>query len=109
MRHIRGLDEIEGQEKESLARILKTVLLKYDGLFGFRLPFIMVVHQRPTDGAESYDHCHLSIEFYPPHRSRNKLKYQGGSETGAGAHINVTSPEEAASELREVTVDDKLG
>lgn len=109
MRHIRGLDEIEGREKESLARILKTVLLKYDGLFGFRLPFIMAIHQRPTDRAESYDHCHLSIELYPPHRNRDKLKYQGGSETGAGAHINVTSPEEAARELRKVTVDDKLG
>lgn len=101
-RHFSGLDEIEEAEKWGLARMLKTVLLKYDGLFGFRLPFIMVVHQRPTDGAENYEHCHMSIEFYPPHRSRDQLKYLAGSETGAGAHINVTSPEAAADELRGV-------
>lgn len=104
-RHLRGLDELREAEKKSLARTLKTVLLKYDGLFGFRLPFIMAMHQRPTDGAEEYDHCHLSIEFYPPHRSRDQLKYLAGSETGAGAHINVTSPEAAAEELRGVRID----
>jgi len=101
-RHFTGLDEIVEAEKWSLARVLKTVLLKYDGLFGFRLPFIMVVHQRPTDWEQSYEHCHMSIEFYPPHRSRDQLKYLAGSETGAGAHINVTSPEIAADELRRV-------
>ena len=65
----------------------------------------MAFHQRPTDG-KTYDHCHLCVEFYPPHRGRDSLKYLGGSETGAGAHINVTSPEEAAEELRRVEVDD---
>ncbi|MGQ9631937.1 MAG: galactose-1-phosphate uridylyltransferase [bacterium] len=106
-RHFRGLDEIEEDEKESLARMLKMILLRYDNLFGFILPFMMVMHQRPTDGVERYDYCHFSIEFYPPHRSKDKLKYLAGSETGAGAHINVTSPEAAAEELRSVKIDDK--
>lgn len=105
-RHIRGLDEILEAEKERLAGMLKTVLMKYDGLFGFRLPFIMVLHQRPTDGVEGYDHYHFSIEFYPPHRSRDQLKYLAGSETGAGGHINVNSPEAAAEELRCVRIDE---
>lgn len=105
-RHFSGLDEITDVEKESLAGMLKTILLKYDNLFGFTLPYIMVVHQHPTDGAESYEHCHLSIEFYPPHRSRDKLKYLAGSEIGAGTQINVTSPESAAEELRGVEIDD---
>jgi galactose-1-phosphate uridylyltransferase len=66
----------------------------------------MAMHQRPTDGAEEYDHCHLSVEFYPPHRSRDQLKYLTGSETGVGAHINVTSPKAAAEELRGVEIGD---
>jgi UDPglucose--hexose-1-phosphate uridylyltransferase len=106
-RHFGGLDEITESEKEGLARTLKTVLLKYDSLFGFRLPLMMVIHQRPTDRADSYDYCHLSVEFYPPHRSRDKLKYLAGSETGAGAHINVTSPEAAAEELRRIRTHDE--
>jgi UDPglucose--hexose-1-phosphate uridylyltransferase len=48
------------------------------------------------------------VEFYPPHRSRDNLKYLAGSETGAGAHINVMSPEAAAEKLRAVSVDDNL-
>jgi len=102
-RHITGLDEMTESEKTSLAETLRTVLRKYDALFGFRLPFIMAIHQRPTGGTEDYGHYHLSIDLYPPHRSRDKLKYQGGSETGAGAHINVTSPEDAAEELRRIS------
>lgn len=104
-RHMGSLIEIKDYEKPLLAEILKTILQKYDKLFGFNLPFIMVLHQNPTDGGE-YPHHHFAIEFYPPHRSMDKLKYLAGSETGAGAHINVTSPEDAAEELRGVMIND---
>lgn len=104
-RHMGSLAEIKDYEKPLLAEVLKTILQKYDRLFGFNLPFIMVLHQNPTDGGE-YRYHHLAIEFYPPHRSKDKLKYLAGSETGAGAHINVTSPEEAAEELRGVMIND---
>lgn len=104
-RHFGSIAEIKDTEKPLLAEVLKTVLQKYDRLFGFKLPFIMVLHQDPTDGGK-YPHHHFAIEFYPPHRSRDKLKYQGGSETGAGAHINVTRPEDAAEELRGVKIND---
>jgi UDPglucose--hexose-1-phosphate uridylyltransferase len=103
-RHMGSLAEIKDYEKPLLADALKTILQKYDRLFGFKLPFIMVLHQNPTDGGE-YPFHHFAIEFYPPHRSRDKLKYLAGSETGAGAHINVTSPEDAAEELRGVMID----
>ena len=105
-RHLGGLDEIGEGEKWGLVKALKKVLLKYDGLYGFRLPFVMAIHQRPTGGTGGCYYCHMSVEFYPPHRSRDRLKYLGGSEMGAGAHINVTSPEEAADQLRRVQAPD---
>ena len=40
------------------------------------------------------------IEFYPPYRTKDKLKYLAGSELGAGAFINNCLPEEKAQELR---------
>jgi UDPglucose--hexose-1-phosphate uridylyltransferase len=60
---------------------------------------MMVVHQRPTDGRphESY---HFHMEFYPPHRAPNKLKFLAGVESGAGTFINDTLAEEKAAELR---------
>jgi UDPglucose--hexose-1-phosphate uridylyltransferase len=60
----------------------------------------MAIHQRPTDGAPHAGY-HLHIEFYPPHRSAEKLKYLAGSEAGAGAFINDTLPEETAARLRD--------
>ena len=41
------------------------------------------------------------MEFLPPHRTREKLKYLAGCEQGAGTFINDTLPEEKAAELRE--------
>ena len=43
---------------------------------------------------------HLHIEFMPPYRTKDKLKYLAGVETGAGTYINDTAPEEKAAELR---------
>jgi UDPglucose--hexose-1-phosphate uridylyltransferase len=100
-RHIGWLHELTDAEGEDLARTLKTLLLKYDALFGFSLPYIMAVHQRPTDrgGHEGY---HLHFEFLPPNRTATKLKYLAGSETAAGAFVNDTLPEDTAPQLREL-------
>jgi UDPglucose--hexose-1-phosphate uridylyltransferase len=75
------------------------VIAAYDKLFDISFPYMMMMHQRPTDG-RSYDHYHFHIEFYPPLRTVNKLKYLAGSETGAGMFINDTLPEVKAAELR---------
>ncbi len=44
---------------------------------------------------------HLHVEFYPPLRTAEKLKYLAGSEQGAGAFISDVLPEDSAAELRE--------
>lgn len=99
-RHCLCLPDFTDSERRSLAEILKIVLLKYDNLWGFSLPFMMVLHQKPTDG-EAHDYYHFHIEFYPPYRTREKLKFLAGSESGAGVFINDTLAEEKAKELRE--------
>ncbi len=90
-------------ERADLARALKTVLLKYDGLWQRRFPYIMVIHQAPTDG-DAHPEAHLHLELYPPYRSRDRLKYLAGTEIGAGMFANDALPEEKAAELRAVDV-----
>jgi len=94
------LDLGEG-ERDGLARLLRTVQAKYDHLWGFAMPYTMSMHQRATDGADRPGD-HLHIEFMPPYRSKDKLKFLAGVETGAGTYINDTAPEEKAAELRAV-------
>ena len=66
------------------------------------MPYVMVIHQNPTDGKD-YSYYHFHFEFYPPYRTKDKLKYLAGCELGAGTYINDTLPEEKAEELRNVT------
>ena len=98
-RHVGWLHELEADERRGLASLLRVLIRGYDRLFDFSLPYIMSVHQRPTDGADRDDY-HLHLEFYPPNRTATKLKYLAGSEAGAGAFINDTLPEETAPQLR---------
>jgi len=98
-RHRSSLLELSREEPRDLAAMLKTVLQKYDNLWAAPMPFVMVMHQRPTDGGR-YPGCHFHIEFTPPYRSRDKLKYLAGCETGAGTFINDARAEETAAELR---------
>jgi UDPglucose--hexose-1-phosphate uridylyltransferase len=99
LRHLQALTDLERFEQRGLAELLKTVLVAYDKLFDLSFPYMMVLHQRPVDGA-AYDYYHFHIEFYPPLRTATKLKYLAGSEVGAGMFINDTLAEEKAAELR---------
>jgi UDPglucose--hexose-1-phosphate uridylyltransferase len=98
-RHLQALTDLTRTEQKDLASILKSLLVAFDKLFAFSFPYMMVIHQRPVDN-QDYDYYHFHIEFYPPLRTANKLKYLAGSETGAGVFINDTLPEEKAAELR---------
>lgn len=99
-RHLASMLQFDPEDVESLAALLHVVLKKYDNLWGFSMPYMMVMHQQPTDG-KNYPGSHFHIEFYPPHRTPEKLKYLAGCESGAGTFVNDTLPEDKASELRQ--------
>lgn len=100
-RHATSLLDLTETERSALAEMLETVIRGYDALFGFSMPYVMSMHQSPTDDGEWLSVSHFHIEFTPPYRTPSKLKFLAGSELGAGAFINDTTPEETAGELRE--------
>ncbi|MCA2958740.1 MAG: galactose-1-phosphate uridylyltransferase [Silvanigrellales bacterium] len=96
-------EALEDNELSELALLLKRLLFKYDALFGISLPYIMAHHQaESTEPGDRTYHWHL--EFYPPHRTRDKLKFLAGVESGTGFFVNDTSPEGKAAELRAIAV-----
>jgi len=95
-----SIADLDAEERRDLASVLKRLLAGYDALFGFSLPYMMVMHQAPTDGEDHDSIAHFHIEFYPPNRTADKLKYQAGSETGAGAFVMDVLPEQSAETLR---------
>jgi UDPglucose--hexose-1-phosphate uridylyltransferase len=100
-RHFSGIDMMTEKEIELFADILRVLLCKYDNLYGMVLPNIMMFHNSPVNGEDHSGYYHFHLEFYPPLRSPDKLKYLAGFESGGGNIINPTDPDYAAELLRE--------
>ena len=79
--------------------MLKRVLVQFDNLWNMSFPYVMALHQAPTDGAD-HRGFHFHIELHPPLRKPDLLKYLAGPEIGGGSFLSDTSPEEKAGELR---------
>jgi UDPglucose--hexose-1-phosphate uridylyltransferase len=89
----------DDDEVGSFARALGRVTQRYDALFNMPLPYVMALHAAPK-GAE--DRFHFHAEFYPLHRTADRLKYLAGTELGAGAFTVDVLPEDAARVLRKI-------
>lgn len=104
-RHIVSLPELTVQERSELAKHLKVITSKYDGLYDQEFPYMMMFFQAPIKavGAELF---HLHVEFNPPKRDRDKIKWMASVETGTWAFINPMVPEQAAEMLRGIEVSE---
>lgn len=101
-RHVLRLPDLSGEERLSLAAILKKFLIKYDNLFNISFPYTMGWHGAPTDDGD-YNHWQLHAHFYPPLlRSASVKKFMVGYEMLAEAQRDITA-EQAAQRLREVS------
>jgi len=97
--HRASLLDCRPQELLELSQVLQALVRGYDALFDRPFPYVMVVHQAPTSAQARRGHVH--VEFYPPLRTAEKLKFLAGSEQGAGTFISDTLPEQSAVALRE--------
>lgn len=101
-RHVSSIDLLTGDEIHSLAAIYRELLIRYDNLFHLPFPNITLLRNAPCGPEYDTSVHHFHIEFCPPLRSRDKLKYMAGFETGTGTVINPSVPEESAEALRAV-------
>lgn len=85
-------------EMAAFARLLGRVVARYDALYGEPFPYVMVFHAAPLGEERTF---HFHVEFYPPKRTRDKLKFLAGTELGAGTFVVDALPEETAQRLRE--------
>jgi UDPglucose--hexose-1-phosphate uridylyltransferase len=97
-----GLAGLDSNELRDLAEALKVMAVRYDNLWRMPFPYVMTLHHAPTDGAD-YSGFHFHIEFHPPLRMPNLLKYLAGPEIGGGNFLSDTLPEDKAQELRNLS------
>ena len=96
------ITELNAQQKQSLADILKQITVKYDNLFECSFPYSMGWHGAPFDG-QQHDEWTLHASFFPPLlRSATVRKFMVGYEMMAEAQRDLTA-EQAAKRLRNVS------
>jgi UDPglucose--hexose-1-phosphate uridylyltransferase len=97
-----SIAELSEEELVQLAQALEALLVRFDNLWQMPFPYVMALHQAPTDGGD-YGCHHFHIQLQPPLRTPNLLKYLAGPEVGAGGFISDTAPEDKARELLAVS------
>lgn len=101
-RHVSTITQLTPQERRSLAVTIKDTVGMLDSLFDYKFPYMMCMHNAPVNtGEDVSEDYHFHIEFFPPMRSADKIKFNASSETGAWAHCNPTCPEQTSEELRQ--------
>ncbi len=100
--HVSHLQELEDEERNSLAEILKRLLIKYDNLFETSFPYSMGWHGSPYIQQAPSMHWQLHAHFFPPLlRSATVKKFMVGYEMLAEAQRDLTA-EQAAARLRDL-------
>ncbi|MCU0664009.1 MAG: galactokinase [Myxococcota bacterium] len=108
--HRPSLLNLDGQERRDLAALLKSLTAAFDRMFERPFPYMMVFHHAPVNAPNHADcgpYTHFHIEFYPPLRAKDKIKWYAGSEMGAWAAGNVMRVEDSVLHLRRAVLDEQ--
>lgn len=97
--HLPDLPAAGPAEHRSLGTALVDALERLDRLFDAPMPYMLWVHQRPTDGDE-WPAAHVHVHVAPLLRSPGTPRFVAAGELGSGMFFNPVLPEEAAARLR---------
>jgi UDPglucose--hexose-1-phosphate uridylyltransferase len=97
--HVPDLPSLDDAQRDDLAAILVDVLRRLDALFGMPMPYMLWIHQRPTDGGD-WPTAHLHVHIAPLLRAEGTPRFVAAGELGSGVFFNPVRPEDAAEALR---------
>lgn len=103
LRHVESIMYFSAAEKSEFASILRSITRAYDRLFDEPFPYMMMFFSAPLQEDAPFFHFH--VEFSPPKRSKDKIKWMASVETGTGAFINPVCPENAAASLKKAVLE----
>jgi UDPglucose--hexose-1-phosphate uridylyltransferase len=77
--------------------LLGEVTARYDAMFGEPMPYMMSFQAGPR-GNETFQ---FTVQFYPLHRDKGRVKYLAGVEQATGVFTVDVDPKLAAKMMRE--------
>jgi UDPglucose--hexose-1-phosphate uridylyltransferase len=96
---VSGLAGLDGEQRRDLAVMMREVAIRYDNLWKMPMPYVMAIHQAPCDGGD-YGCYPFHVEYHPPLRKPDTMKYLAGPEVGGGSMTNESDPDAKAAELK---------
>lgn len=102
--HHPDLPSLDDAGRNDLAAILADALGRLDRLFDAPMPYMLWIHQCPTDGAD-WPLAHLHVEVAPLHRRAGVPRFVAAGELGSGVYFNPLVSEDAAAQLRAASPD----
>jgi UDPglucose--hexose-1-phosphate uridylyltransferase len=84
-----------------LASALVDATRRLDAVFDAAMPYMLWIHQRPTDGGP-WPSAHLHVHLAPLLRSPGTPRFVAAGELGSGVFFNPVDPHDAAVALRAV-------
>jgi UDPglucose--hexose-1-phosphate uridylyltransferase len=101
LRKVADLPELTDAERDAFVEVYLDVLARFARRFDTAMPYIASWNQAPRRGRDDW---WLHLQLLSLRRAPGKLKYLAGSESGMGAFITDTNPEDVAEQLRAVKV-----
>ncbi|RBY77446.1 galactose-1-phosphate uridylyltransferase [Blastococcus sp. TF02-09] len=100
-RRVPDLPALTGDERDAFVAVYLDVLGRFAHRFDTPMPYIASWNQAPV---RARDEWWLHLQLFSLRRAPGKLKYLAGSESGMGAFITDTNPEDVAEQLRAVVL-----
>jgi galactose-1-phosphate uridylyltransferase (family 1) len=106
-RRVPDLPALTDEERDAFVDVYLDVLGRFARRMDTPMPYISSWNQAPVrqaPGDSGRDDWWLHLQLFSFRRAPGKLKYLAGSESGMGAFITDTNPEDVAEQLRAVVI-----
>jgi UDPglucose--hexose-1-phosphate uridylyltransferase len=100
--HVADLPTAGPDLRQGLGAMLVDVLTRVGWLLGPDAPYMLWIHQRPTDG-DDWPAAHLHLHLAPAMRAPGMRRHLAAAEFGAGVFFDPVDPRQAAAQLRSQT------
>lgn len=97
--HVADLPSLDLAGRDGMAGVLLDALGRLDRLFGAPMPYMLWIHQRPTDGGR-WPESHVHVHVAPLRRAPGVTRFVAAGELGSGTSFNPVDPAAAAAALR---------
>jgi UDPglucose--hexose-1-phosphate uridylyltransferase len=99
--HVADLPALDDDGRDALAALLVDATHRLDALFDAPMPYMLWIHQRPTDGG-AWPAAHVHVHVAPLLRTAGTPRFVAAGELGSGVFFNPVDPADAVRALRAV-------